>query len=84
VRDRDQASGHLRVATYNIHKCQGFDRRTSPERIISVLHELDADVLCLQEVVNALDQSPQFDQAGQIARAFPEPTDLCTVVPTAT
>ena len=71
MRDRDQASGHLRVATYNIHKCQGFDRRTSPERIISVLHELDADVLCLQEVVNAPDQSPQFDQAGQIARAFP-------------
>lgn len=66
------ARGRLRVATYNIHKCQGFDRRTVPERIIAVLRELDADVLCLQEVVNAPSQAPVFDQAGAIARALPE------------
>lgn len=62
----------LRIATYNIHKCQGFDRRISPERIIRVLGELNADVLCLQEVVNAPGSAGPFDQAGEIARAFPD------------
>jgi endonuclease/exonuclease/phosphatase family metal-dependent hydrolase len=64
----------FRVATYNVHKCKGFDRRTAPERIISVLRELGADLMCLQEVVNAPAQAPLFDQAGEIARAFPNHT----------
>lgn len=76
----------LRIATYNIHKCRGLDMKFAPQRIISVLRDLDADVLCLQEVVNIPDdsdatgssdvdpQSSPFDQAGQIARAFPEYT----------
>jgi endonuclease/exonuclease/phosphatase family metal-dependent hydrolase len=73
----------FRIATYNIHKCRGMDMKFSPQRIISVLSELDADILCLQEVVNiprgaehkwidaAADPDDAFDQAGQIARAFP-------------
>ena len=61
----------LRVATYNIHKCKGFDERTVPERIVAVILELEADVLCLQEVVNAPGRSPLYDQAGEIARALP-------------
>lgn len=64
----------FRAATYNVHKCRGFDRRTAPERIISVLRELEADVMCLQEVVNAPAHASLFDQAGQIARAFPDYT----------
>ncbi len=67
-----RALERLRVATYNIHKCQGFDRRTLPARIIDVLRELDADVLCLQEVVNAPGGSPNDNQAGGIAGALPE------------
>src|SRR5438445_13875 len=39
----------LRVATYNIHKCCGLDRRVLPARIADVLLELDADVIALQE-----------------------------------
>ena len=61
----------LRVVTYNIHKCRGLDRRTSPPRIIAVLKELDADILCLQEVVNA-PGTHLYDQAGEIERALPE------------
>ncbi|MCA1608950.1 MAG: endonuclease/exonuclease/phosphatase family protein [Acidobacteria bacterium] len=41
----------LRIATYNIHKCVGLDRRYSPERIADVLREIDADVIGLQEVL---------------------------------
>lgn len=39
----------LKVASYNIHKAVGLDRRRDPERILSVLHEIDADVVALQE-----------------------------------
>ena len=43
---------HLRIATYNIHKCRGLDGRVRPQRIVEVLRELDADLIALQEVVN--------------------------------
>ena len=39
----------LTFASYNIHKGVGLDRRRDPERILAVLHELDADVIALQE-----------------------------------
>ena len=41
----------LRIATYNIHRCRGMDRRVMPGRIADVLREIDADVIALQEVV---------------------------------
>jgi endonuclease/exonuclease/phosphatase family metal-dependent hydrolase len=44
---------HVRVATYNIHRCRGMDRRVIPSRIADVLREIDADVVALQEVVGA-------------------------------
>lgn len=40
----------LSVATYNIHRCIGSDGRYDPGRIREVLHQLDADVIALQEV----------------------------------
>jgi endonuclease/exonuclease/phosphatase family metal-dependent hydrolase len=42
-------SGAVKVATYNIHKCVGTDRKRSPERILDVLREVDADIIALQE-----------------------------------
>ena len=39
----------LTFASYNIHKAVGLDRRRNPERIMAVLHEIDADVVALQE-----------------------------------
>ena len=43
----------VRIATYNIHRCRGIDRRTSPTRIADVLRDIDADVIALQEVIGA-------------------------------
>ena len=40
----------MRVASYNIHKCRGPDGRLRPDRIVSVLAEIDADLVALQEV----------------------------------
>lgn len=39
----------LKFASYNIHKAVGLDGRRDADRIISVLRELDADVIALQE-----------------------------------
>jgi endonuclease/exonuclease/phosphatase family metal-dependent hydrolase len=39
----------LRVATYNVHACVGPDRRHDPDRVASVISELDADLVALQE-----------------------------------
>lgn len=40
----------LTFASYNIHKAVGTDRRRDPDRILRVLHEIDADIIALQEV----------------------------------
>lgn len=40
----------LVVATYNVHRCIGGDGRYDPGRVIAVLADLRADVICLQEV----------------------------------
>lgn len=39
----------IRVASYNIRKAIGTDRRRAPERVIDVLNEIDADIIALQE-----------------------------------
>ena len=39
----------IRVATYNMRKAIGTDRRRRPERTLEVLREIDADVNALQE-----------------------------------
>ncbi|PLS21448.1 endonuclease/exonuclease/phosphatase family protein [Neptunicoccus cionae] len=44
-----QKRTQLRVASYNIRKAVGLDWRRDAERIVQVLHEIDADVVVLQE-----------------------------------
>jgi endonuclease/exonuclease/phosphatase family metal-dependent hydrolase len=39
----------LRVATYNVHACIGTDGRHDPDRVATVISELDADIVALQE-----------------------------------
>jgi endonuclease/exonuclease/phosphatase family metal-dependent hydrolase len=45
----------LRVATYNVHGCVGGDGRHDPDRVASVISELDIDVAALQEFTYPLD-----------------------------
>lgn len=67
-----KASVQFRIASYNTHKCRGIHGPISPERVIRVIGELDADILCLQEIVDAAGGTGKFDQARQISEAFPE------------
>jgi len=53
----------IRVATYNIHRCRGLDRRTRPERIADVLGAIGADVVALQEVIGPGRTTPGHAQA---------------------
>ena len=39
----------IKVASYNMHKGIGLDRRRDPRRILDVLREIDADIIALQE-----------------------------------
>lgn len=62
-----RASRRLRVATYNVHRCCGLDRRVRPERVARILRRLDADVIALQEVVSQGANPRRVDQARFIA-----------------
>lgn len=57
----------FRVTTYNIHKCQGLDRRVRPKRIAEVLKQIDADVVALQEVVGMDEAAREHNQVHAIA-----------------
>ena len=56
----------LRVATYNVHECIGTDRRHDPDRVASVVGELNADIIALQE----------FTYAASVAIETREPVEL--------
>ena len=51
---------HFTVASYNIHRCAGLDRRVNLERIADVLREIDADLVGIQEVLR-----PQADALAE-------------------
>lgn len=59
-------SFRLRVATYNVHKCRGLDRRTNPQRIAKIIAGLNADVIAIQEILDVRDGPARFDQARSI------------------
>ena len=56
----------LTFASYNIHKGVGMDRRRDPERIMAVLHEIDADIIALQEADRRIGERPSVIQRRDI------------------
>jgi len=75
----DLLSRTLTAATYNVHKCVGMDVRHDPERIASVVREIGADILGLQEVDNRSNGKRLSAQMEHIAKstgytALPGPT----------
>src|SRR4051794_38613738 len=49
---RPTTAATLSAATWNIHAGVGRDGRYAPKRIVEVLHEMDADIVALQEVAS--------------------------------
>lgn len=61
--------GHgITVATYNIHRCLGTDRRRNPERIGEVIAELGADLIGIQEVDGRKQRLHAPEQLAYLAR----------------
>jgi endonuclease/exonuclease/phosphatase family metal-dependent hydrolase len=61
----------IRVATYNVHRCRGMDRRVSAERIAEVVERLNADVVAVQEIRRGdREVSAEADQARFLADAL--------------
>lgn len=54
----EKQPARLRVASYNVRKCVGIDRRRSPERVLDVVAELEADVVAVQEADRRLGERP--------------------------
>jgi endonuclease/exonuclease/phosphatase family metal-dependent hydrolase len=60
----------LRVATYNIHKCVGMDRRESVARIGEVISEFNPTIVGLQEVLSIESGHKHENQAQYLADAL--------------
>lgn len=58
----------MRIATYNVHDCIGMDERFDASRIATVLTELNADVIALQEVT--------LDTHGELVELFEQATAM--------
>jgi len=59
----------LCVASYNIHRCVGLDRRLDPRRTAGVIRELDADIIGLQEIDSGYHRVQERCQVEYLAEA---------------
>ena len=61
----------VRIATYNIHRSRGMDRRIMPGRIADVLREIDADPKDLAEALRNIHVAlpvPESDTGDYVVR----------------
>lgn len=62
-------SCRLTIASYNVHRCIGMDRRHDPARTAAVIRELGADVVGLQEVASRFRGVGAVDQLAYLGKA---------------
>ncbi len=74
------ARGRLRVVTYNLHYCRGLDGRFAPERIARVLHDLEPDIIAVQEVDSGRHRSRGEDQLAYLAEALGMHSCFCASI----
>lgn len=61
----------MRLLSYNIHKgVGGRDRRYRFERVLRVIEEVDADLVCLQEVDHDVKRTRRDDQPARLVEAL--------------
>lgn len=58
----------LRVMTYNVHSCKGWDRIVKPARVAAVIAKYKPDVVALQEL--RVSREGGGDQPAELARAL--------------
>lgn len=60
----------IRIATYNVHRCRGLDRRVDVARVTDVIAALDADVVAVQEIFRGEPGDREADQVARVANAL--------------
>lgn len=63
----DEKSATL-VASYNIHKCVGLDKRFDPDRTAAVIAEIGADIIALQEADQRFGRRAGLLELGRLKR----------------
>lgn len=77
INHMSQQQQPFRVASYNIRKCIGLDRKRRPGRTLDVIAALDADVVALQEADKRLGNRPATLDRAEIGRSTDlEPVEL--------
>ena len=66
--EKNPRSDGTLIASYNVHKCVGNDRRFDPERTSRVIHEIDADVIALQEADTRFGERTGILDLGRLER----------------
>lgn len=64
----------LRIATYNVHKCRGLDRRVSVERIADVIAAIAPRIVAVQEITAT--QAEELSQRLTMGHVFGEARKL--------
>lgn len=59
----------MRVATFNVHHCEGRDGTVDVARIAEVIERTGAEVVALQELDMALERTGLTNQPGELAAA---------------
>lgn len=59
----------MRVATFNVHHCEGLDGRVDVERIAALIVKTGAEVVALQELDRRLPRSGSIDQPVALEQA---------------
>jgi len=57
----------FRLASYNIHRAIGMDRRFRPQRIAEILKDHEPDIVLLQEVDEGVPRSREMNLARELA-----------------
>lgn len=58
----------MRVATFNVHHCEGPDGRLDIERVASAIEGFEADLVALQELDRNLPRSGSVDQPAELSK----------------
>ncbi len=56
------------IASYNVHKCVGRDRKFDPDRICHVIKEIGADIIALQEADSRFGERTGLLDLGRLER----------------
>ena len=57
-----------RIATFNVHHCEGLDGRLDLDRVADVIKRTEADLVALQELDRGMSRSGGVDQPAELAR----------------